>query len=286
MTSPCRGLGDLEGSAPGAIEGLVLLPSGLSPAGLRIQLGNSWFADRDRTVTTDATGRFRFDGLGEGEHHVWVEEKQGVVVRGGPTPVTLGRGEEKSVTLDLSQRVPCAVEVVVRVNVEPVEGMQVWTRLAEGNRNWSLGLTDAEGRFSGSVEGVGEVRFEVHSAAGLYVGATEEVFALVPGGRQRVEVSVSAGLLTATLPGDAELPGPFRWILQMKRIDAEGARWRTAHLAAGLFKAGAGEKRADLGWIEPGSWRLRLHAGQRSFEGEVAVVAGQSLECALVERGR
>ena len=276
-------LGDLEAHAPSAIHGTIVLPGGLSRAGLRVALGDEHFARRQEDQITDATGRFTIEGLAEGKHYIHVRELAGRVVRGAPTEVDLGRGEVREVQLDLSDRVPCEVEVHVRIQGEAAEGAIVSTRhssdrLGKGER---LGLTNEVGVAVGYVSGQGEVVLDVMGSGGLLVGVSAASVNLATGGRERVDISFDAGRLSVALTeelGDTGgIPVQFLNILRLDALD-----WRqSVRLTPADWKSVSGEPHADLGWIAPGTYAVHLSAGTKLFKGEVRVSKGESALCTL-----
>ncbi|MCB9915391.1 MAG: carboxypeptidase regulatory-like domain-containing protein [Planctomycetes bacterium] len=189
-----RDLGDVALARPASIVGRLLLGA-TSPAGVSVALGDEHFADDESAQVLDATGAFRFDDLAAGTHHVWVEPKAGVVLAGPPVPVEVADGEEHPLLLELPERVPCRLEVRVRLNGAPAPDVAVEVRLESAPRRAAARSvrTDAQGLAVLEAPGEGDARVHAYGPAGLYLGRAEATVALAGGAARVAALDLAAG---------------------------------------------------------------------------------------------
>lgn len=278
-------LGEIEAFEPGTIRGQILLADGFAPGGLSVAPGGPDFADDDKAQTTDASGRFEFTGLAEGTHYLWVEAEPGVLVRGRPTEVELGPGETKALKLDLSERIPCELEVHVLINGEPAVGAQASVRAGEVGGGWlPVGVTDSEGMLIGYVRGAGPRDLQIKGAGQLIVGESSVPIDLRPAEQRRVDLAFDAGRLSVSMAASmTEVENPIGiYVLVVQRVGGVQAM-QIVHLPPDNWKLTAGEARADLGWLAPGTYSVRLNVGAQTLVGTVEVTLGGEAVCVLAE---
>ncbi len=141
---------------PGAIEGVVVVDAGRSPAGVLLAITN--FDGLPRTIRTDANGRFRAEGLAPGP---WLVGESEFEIRPDEVVTTRAAGRERfeancdvppggtaTLQLDLRAATRPTLRIAVRVNGRPAAGARV-ALLADENpfgREESIGTLDADGR--------------------------------------------------------------------------------------------------------------------------------------------
>ena len=281
-------LGTLAASAPGVLSGIVLLPQGISPAGLEITVGDSASGDDETAQTINAGGTFRFDGLAAGKHFLRVEWKAGVVVSGEPFAFDLAAGEQRDVTLDLSERVPCRVEVHVRLGGEVVAGLSIESIAYThgGHQRRPMGRTNDEGVCVGFVRPGGEMSFRATTQRALPVAELERRFQPLPGGELRVDIEgPAAGELTVTVPHSIELKQrtPSRLLVTPLADDGTPGERTIVHVLADGWTLEGGTYRAQLGLVSPGTYRVDFHsAAGKAYSGETGVTSGAAAECDLL----
>ena len=277
-------LGDVQAFAPGEIHGTLVFSGGRSVSGLTVMLGNTSFGDDESAQVTDLTGRFVFKDLGEGSHYVWIEEKQGVLLRGEPIEVVLSVAEIREVQIDLSDRIPSRLKVEVRVNGEPLDGGRVkLVPSQEGSRTLQLGYTSETGVAEGDVAAFEDATLEVLGPTGLFIG-THGPVTLRSGDSEHVQVDLEASRLTVSMPAvHAELEaGTDFQVFRIHRTDLEGSRWRSARPETAWTRVGD-ELRIDLGWIQPGTYEVKLQLASLALLGAVEVTASGPALCRLTE---
>jgi protocatechuate 3,4-dioxygenase beta subunit len=240
-------LGDLELVAAGAIAGELLLPPGIASGGRTIFLGDG----RQRvTATTDAGGRFRFDGVAPGEQALFVDDAPGILAAGAPFAVTVAAGATADVVLDCRGR--AVAEVALRVDLGGVspEGYRVDLRPSgaggEAGTLYKLGEMDAEGRVRGFVRagGEAEVLVNVWGYATL-VHPTERV-PLPVGAQPERTVAFELGGLELALPDGVAIPARGALV-----VEVEGRQYRV-RIDAGVEPSRGAE-------VLDGGRRFRLH---------------------------
>lgn len=277
-------LGDVEAAAPGELVVRVLPPPGASPAGLRVGLGSGSFLDRETAVTTSVSGEVTFGGLAAGTHHVWIEEKTGVVLESMGFPVELAAGESRMFDLDLLPLMPGEVEVLVRAGGDPLPGVRVvaLTEVDGKEHARTVGTTDADGVVRGWVQCAAPTRFAAEARCRLRLGATTERVSADPAVRSRVELSVEAGSLTLVMPlPQAEVGVGSVVVLKPRGADAAPGRGIVHVGAADLERSPGGGVRLDLGPMPPGRYGLSGTVGGRKVGGEAQVTAGVEVEAAV-----
>jgi protocatechuate 3,4-dioxygenase beta subunit len=268
-------LGDVELFGPSSLSGRVLLGS-VSPAGISLALGDADFRDDESAVTLDQSGAFRFGDLPAGKVYLWPEPRTGVLLPGPPIEFELEDGEERIVDLDLSQRAPCRLEVLVRLNGEPASGVLVEARLASNLKRTvgEIAWSNDEGIALVDAPGTGRALLVLSGAKNLRIGRTTESVELVGGTTEAVEVEFTAGKIQLELPQDVP-----DGLLLFRVVSAGGdpARAPTAFFKPGEVTEGP----LDLGWVRPGSYSIELLGQEQSARGEVTVIAGETATCTL-----
>ncbi|MSR64022.1 MAG: carboxypeptidase regulatory-like domain-containing protein [Planctomycetes bacterium] len=252
-------LGDLL-LLPGAtILGQVLVPPGRTAAGLVVCL-DDWLAGV--TQTTDAGGRFRFEGLSAGEHSLDIGEVPGALAVGAAERVTLAAGETREVVLDARDRGTCNVALTIELTGPAPEGLEVTLLpVTDLEHRIELGTTDAQGRVAGWAPALGDARVEIaserlrlqHPTAVLTLALDRDVNATVRfevGGLQvefpssvRLERDGSGTL--ELVPEDASAPNARPFAIQfsgdgLKTSGAaleDGRRLRCELVPAGRYQA-------------------------------------------------
>jgi len=246
-------LGDLELAAPGSIAGRLVLPPGVAADGHAIYL-DDW--RRDVSATSDAAGRFRFDGVVPGEHTLHVDDTPGVLAAGAPFAVAVEEGETAEVALDCRDR--AVAEVALRVDLGDVgdvdpEGWRVMLRPLGGEpgetgETYELGDLDADGRVHGFVRAGGEAAVEV-----IVWGYTTLVHptARVPlpvGAQPERTIAFELGALELALPESVAIPAEA-----VLEIDVAGRGYRVR------IDAERPPEPSPLREVLDGGRRFRLH---------------------------
>ncbi|HKX46077.1 MAG TPA: carboxypeptidase-like regulatory domain-containing protein, partial [Planctomycetota bacterium] len=274
-------VGTIEGHAPASIEGLVLLSAGLSPAGLRVSLGNDWGADEGDTVPVLADGTFELPGLSDGLHYVWLHARPGVVVQSHSQTVMLSPGERRALTVDLRSSAPGRAQVRVVREGAPVGRVHVSAQqlLGEDWEDLYVCETSPDGLAEGWVYADAPTRFEVHSPRGLLLAETERA---EPSPLHEPTIELVTGTLAVRLPaspaGDA---GSLGWLELTRTVNDTWLSEDEVHLQASDFEALAdGTLRVEIGDVPPGRYAALLHRGV-AWKGECVVVAGETAELLL-----
>lgn len=275
-------LGDVEAFLPSAIAGRIVLTAGIPSSGLAISLGDANWADDEKAQTTDVEGRFEFANLEEGIHHLWIESKPGVLLRGKPIQVELGRAERREVLLELGDLVPARIEAHVRIRGQGAEGLSITAESESSASHDSLGETNELGVAAGDAHPGEQVHVEVKSRRGLLVGrsAAQPLFGAQPA---TFDLDLNPGRLTIGFAkehlGDRELPH----VLALSVVEEASGRRQIAHLHAKDWSASGGEWQTDLGWIAPGDYRLSMHVGSQPLVAEVRLVPSDEQQVTLAE---
>lgn len=197
-----RDLGDLEVVPGGTITGTVLVPPNCALAGLRIDLGA-----RGANATTDAEGRFRFEGLVAGEHALAVHSVPGRLANCPNVWVEVEAGEAREVVLDVRDRGMCKVSLTIDSGRLPREGMIVsLSPTRAGETDVRLGITDAEGHVSGSVHAIDEALISLRSRDGFLLHCPEPRLQLTAGGEVDAVVPVVTGSVVVELGAGIDFP--------------------------------------------------------------------------------
>jgi hypothetical protein len=263
-------MGDITLTRGGSIAGRVSLPGGLSCAGLRVGLDTGSHVHDGAIRTVGADGAFRFDLVTPGPHQLFVDGDQGRVRSGAGWDVTVVADAVADVVVDLADRVPHRIEVVVRVNGQPAEGLWLLVRRDTPRYQDSLGKTDADGRVLAETDGVGEAEL-IAGPSGAALGSLSVL--LRSGECSHHELDIVAGRLVARLPGD-QVPV----IMSVERLDSPAReRW-------GLQGSQPVEGLLDLGPVLPGHYKVSALVAGEWFDGEAVVEAGSPAEVSLVAR--
>ncbi len=272
-------VGILEVLPAAAIDGVVRVADGLSPAGLMVYLGRPF---DDVFCVTDEVGRFGFADLPGGRHLLTVEEKDGVVVDGEPFPVDLVEGEATHVALDVSNRLPraavtCPLIVRVEVNGLAVAGLQVLARGSEVPGDWCVSReTDAAGR--AQLEVPGESRacsVDIRSAAGLRLASRT----LEPDQLGDVMISVEAGTLIVELPEGSLVPDGAHVYFTVRPCPQDAIC--RENLRGGWVDMTRCGRRYELGLVPTGRLEVSVSGDVLPCKKTVEVKPGEETRCAM-----
>lgn len=249
-----KDLGEIVLRAGATILGQVLVPPGRSAVGLVVHLDPR---GEDRTQTTDAQGRFRFDGLAAGLHSLAVEEVPGALAGGASKRVRLGIGETREIAIDARDQGTCNVALTIELTGRAAAGLEVCLcPLVDPRKRLRFGTTDENGHVEGwaSAAGTAEVEIVVgrtrlrHPSARVELELDRELEA---------SVRFDVGALAIELPDSVRFPD-----------------------------GGSGELKlaSEQATPQDGSIRIAFHDGARS-EG-TSVEGGRVLHCDFVPAGR
>ena len=253
-------LGDLI-LLPGAtILGQVLVPPGRSAAGLVVYL-DDW--REDVTQTTDAMGRFRFEGLSAGDHSLDIGEIPGALAEGEAERVRLAAGGTREVVIDARDRGTCNVALTIELAGRAADGLEVSLRpVAPPRKGIQLGTTDAEGRVAGWAPAGGEARVEI-STDRLTLLHPTALIALELDRDVETTVRFEVGALRLELPSAIRLPSDGSGMLELVPDGAEpgsrpsGMAFRgDGSKAGGTLVEDGSSLRCDL--VLPGSYQATL----------------------------
>jgi RNA polymerase sigma factor (sigma-70 family) len=209
-----RDLGDLVLPRGAHITGTAMLPPGVDPAGLEVQLG-TWMDGVKALVA--ASGSFHFDEIAPGAHRLTLCGRPGVLAACDPVEVELRADETLSVTIDARDRAVCAVTLGVEMTDFDVLGVQVDLVSTEDPKSrTSLGRCDEAGRVVGFARAWGGTKV-VALVPG--VGFTEHPDArlnLTPNGQVESTLRFEFASLSVRLSEGVKLPvnGYVRFILR------------------------------------------------------------------------
>lgn len=261
-------LGDVEAFLPSTIAGRIVLTAGVPSSGLTISLGDANWADDEKAQTTDVEGRFEFANLEEGTHHLWIEPKPGVLLRGKPIQVQLGRAEQREVLIELGERVPARIEARIRIRGQAAAGLSVIAKSEPSANNDLLGETNELGVATGDAHPGDLVYVEVESRRGLHVGRSKAQ-PIYSAQTAIFDLDLNPGRLTVGFAkehlGDRELPH----VLALSVSAEPSSHRQIAHLHAKDWSESNGEWQTDLGWLAPGDYRLSLHVGSQPLVADV-----------------
>lgn len=260
-------LGDLD-LLPGAtITGTVLAPTNCSAAGLRVDLGG-----RGASATTDADGRFRFDGLVAGEHALNVHSVPGRLASGDALWVEVEAEGERDVVLDVRARGMCQVSLQVDAGERPLAGAGITLVPLHGQGSgMRLGSLDEDGRVTGSVRAAGEARIGLRAPGGLEVRVAEPILTLTPGGQIDTTIRLNVGSVRIELSEDVVLP-QRGYVLVRTRAGTQHAADHRVSVRDGRLDSGfgievdAGERAATLPWVLIGSFAVDVEVTTQEGE--------------------
>ena len=270
-------LGEVELFGPSSLGGVVLLGA-VSPAGLSLSLGDKDFADDETAQTLDLTGKFHFKDLPAGKTYLWLEPKPGVLLPGPPLEFELGHGEERYETLDLEDRAPCRVEVLVKLSGEAAPGVLIEVR-RETDLKRTVGRTArtaSDGLALLDAPGTGKALLVLSGPKNLPIGRTTEQIALEAGAKRSLTVELPAGRVLLALPPGLAVE---RRIFNVRREGSDESQAWTVWFETEEHA----EDQLDLGWLRPGTYSLSSVQlpGSPELRGEVTVSAGQTATCVL-----
>lgn len=257
-----RDLGELQLLPGASVEGQILLPPGIDPAGLGVLLGD--WKDDVRTVA-DARGHFRFEELAAGAQTVTLDERPGLLASGAQAAFELHAGEVTQVTIDARGHGICSVSLQLDLGgVLRIGALVNLVRASDASEHVTLGECDAEGRVSGFVRAWGESRVTIHLPGHRALEHPDARLDLVAGGEVEELLRFELGTLHLLLPNGTALPeeGALRLVLAPAadaqpehRIHVPIARGEP-HGSGGLATRIAGG--LSIQAIPAGRWNVRV----------------------------
>jgi len=289
-------VGEVELIAPSTLRGSVLMPQGLSLAGVKVwsQIYDEW-----RESITDEAGRFEFGRLPAGWVHFNVAAEPGQLYWGEDFEARLAPGEDRDVELDLRARGTCRVRGEGRINGEPFVDVCVYlrssTQPAVETRidYWGGALTGSEWR-----PAIGRVDAFVCTKNGMPLGQFPAIADLAVGGDVTLHLECVAGRLAFEWP---EIPFEERFTKVEFASHGDGAeekRFPTTISAEGppvkLDTKFIPPNRGEFAMVAPGDyvWTLRVYsesaAGEvvRRYRKNVTVRANETALCGVTEGDR
>jgi len=267
---------------PGArISGEVLLPPGVDPAGLQVRLGER--SDGVQTLV-DGQGRFHFEDVASGSHHLTLLGRPGVLASCDPVPVELTPSETASITLDARDRSMCAVELVIDLDDLTVAGCQVdLVATDEGGERETLGNCDERGVVSGSVRAWGEASVRVFLRGSGTVEHPDVRLDLQPQMKLSRTVRFEFARLQLQLPAGVALPEEGRSHVQLTAVDSGlASQFRSLKFVGGTVSdARAGHAEATSGTLSFGG----LVAGRYTLTLELTDASTEMVETPLPNGG-
>lgn len=227
-----RDLGDICVLEGGSIDGTVLVPPGVDPIGLVVEVDEA-------TTHTDGEGRFRLTGVPAGERHVVLNGRTGALEDGAATSVTVEPGATAEVVLDARLFCTCEVELRISVNGAPAEGAR-----ATLHDKQLLGMLpkldpcDASGVARGFVRALHPATLMLHVPDVGRLDVREPLIELIPGARVEHTFELECGDLELLLPPSVELPTAGRIRLALS-VDGDEPRLREVQSGSDGLAEGA-----------------------------------------------
>ncbi|MEM8709756.1 MAG: carboxypeptidase-like regulatory domain-containing protein, partial [Planctomycetota bacterium] len=198
-------LGAVEFTGPGAIQGQLLVPAGMDPSGLKVELMSM---DRRRYATSDSAGRFEFADVDQGLHELLCQGRAGDLARSSPVPVEVPGGGTGTVDLDLLGSALTPIQLTLRMDGEPVAGASVFARNTESPDAFSpqLGDSDENGVVSGFVSGSGTLQLGMQLNGVMLPKESLPPITYQHGFPVDEMIDVRVAELSITLPPDVHIP--------------------------------------------------------------------------------
>ncbi|MEZ6017179.1 MAG: carboxypeptidase regulatory-like domain-containing protein [Planctomycetota bacterium] len=246
-------LGDLEAEASGAIAGVVRTPPNISPAGLSVYLDN-W--KDDIRVTVDGAGHFKLVDVAPGSHLLTLEGRPGELVAPPSVAVEVESGATATATLDATECGVCRVRVrVTGPGTDGFEGASVWPKWQDSelqpSHGSSLGQLDSDGKTEGTLRAKGHVTLNMRSPSGTAFEFPDQVVDLEAAAEVEVELALTLGALTLTLPPDLALPERPQFTVEAVTPNGTPATW--SHLGAAVA-----DRAIQVTSCPAGTWTLSL----------------------------
>jgi RNA polymerase sigma factor (sigma-70 family) len=222
-----RDLGDIQVVEGGTIEGEVLVPTGVDPIGLCIDV-------EEAQAYADARGRFRIVNIPAGDRVVALEGRTGALEDGVRMRATVEPGATTEVVIDARHHGVCEVAVRVLLNDAPAEGC--WVTLDDGlalGRMPSLGQCDAAGAAHGFARALRPATLRLHMPDLGSLDVRDEVFELTPGALIERTISIVCGDLELVLPPGHGLPSEGLVRLELS-VQGDAPRVRELACKGGL----------------------------------------------------
>lgn len=233
-----RDLGDIHVVDGGTIAGVVLVPPGVDPVGLRVDVDGV-------KAYTDTRGRFRLSNVAAGDRVVVLEGRPGMLEEGAGVGATVEPGGTCDVVLDARYHGVCEVALRVLLNGEPAVGCSI--TLDDGmflGPMPRIGPSDATGTATGLARAVRPATLLLDLPGHQRLDVRDEVVDLTPGARIERTLSIACGDLELVLPPGRRLPsdGVVRFELS---VHGDTPRLREVACSEGSPKGGTGAELGD-----------------------------------------
>lgn len=283
-------VGLIEVDAGGTLRGRFIPPPGVSPLGYGVAISPVGVDHsrpnpiRSRQIKiAQLDGTFEFKGLAAATWCVqWtVPDANGYLFSDNNEfpRVVVTPGGVAEIVLDASNSSPCKVAVRVFRRGEPFAGALVnaWAQMRGSSKTWStvkIGVTDAEGRVEGDVEGGLTFRLQIYEKErGPLLLETPEELVAEPNGRIEREIRLDTGSLVLVLPANLTPPekGSVSVVLSGANTTARQFDVRTAGMGP-IGRDGFEWKGTviPLGPVATGKYSVRVNI--RQFDADPAQI--------------
>ncbi len=262
----------VEVSAGGEVVGVVLDSDGNPEVGAQIMLsGGSMGFGLQRSATTDTAGEFAFERRRAGNYNLMrIGTESGAFGMQGMVPVTVRDGETTRHDFRPRKDTTTVTGSVIRGG-EPLQDAMVI--LSGGDMGMQMSTADANGELE--FENVAPGSYTVMVQRGMMGGSTSEKVTVPAGGGvvPPVRIEISALTITGRVL-DAATDAPIA-MAQVVLLDPNASSLNSMEdlMSAQRGQAFTGEDgRFTIDGVDPGSWTLRVSAGEH-VDGTIPGVA-------------
>jgi protocatechuate 3,4-dioxygenase beta subunit len=252
-------VGDLEAVAPGRIEGTVITSVGVDRSGLVVQLDHG---QDGREALVDASGRFVFEELPPGGHHVRLEGRRGLLATDPGRAIEVASGATANIEIDARGLTLGHVVLTLAADGIPLDQLRVTVLSSDGSVNAEFGTPDAQGRVRGDVRTGIALYPSVWTPLG-YMRLTDQTFTAEPLTTTEATVRVDFGAIEIVLPKDLVMPASATLTLSATSVDRPGLEqnvWLTFIGGAPMAEVGSDVRldglRLHIGQLLVGTWTL------------------------------